>query len=65
MRADARDHVAEPGLGLEISNNAADNQIRPLKLEAKNWLFAGSDAGGKRAALFYTLIRTARRLTLS
>ena len=44
---------------LEISNNAAENQIRPLKLGAKNWLFAGSDAGGERAALFYTLIRTA------
>ena len=45
---------------LEISNNAAENQIRPLKLGAKNWLFAGSDAGGERAALFYTLIRTAK-----
>lgn len=44
---------------LEISNNAAENQIRPLKLGAKNWLFAGSDSGGRRAALFYTLIRTA------
>jgi transposase len=44
---------------LEISNNAAENLVRPLKLGAKNWLFAGSDAGGVRAALFYTLIRTA------
>ena len=44
---------------LEISNNAAENQVRPLKLGAKNWLFAGSDAGGRRAALFYTLIGTA------
>jgi hypothetical protein len=26
----------------------------------KNWLFAGSDSGGERAALFYTLIRTAK-----
>jgi hypothetical protein len=25
-----------------------------------NWLFAGSDAGGERAAIFYTLIRTAK-----
>jgi transposase len=45
---------------LEISNNAAENQIRPVKLGAKNWLFAGSDAGGERAATFYTLIRTAK-----
>jgi transposase len=44
---------------LEISNNAAENQIRPLKLGAKNWLFAGNDSGGRRAALFYTLTRTA------
>ena len=44
---------------LELSNNAAENQIRPVALGRKNWLFAGSDQGGERAALFYTLIRTA------
>jgi hypothetical protein len=44
---------------LEISNNAAENQIRPLALGRKNWLFAGSDSGGVRAAAFYTLMRTA------
>jgi transposase len=44
---------------LEISNNAVENQIRPIALGRKNWLFSGSDAGGQRAALFYTLIRTA------
>ena len=31
-----------------------------MALGRKNWLFAGSDTGGERAALFYTLIRTAR-----
>jgi transposase len=45
---------------LEISNNAAENAIRPLALGRKNWLFAGSDAGGERAAIFYTLIRSAK-----
>ncbi len=45
---------------LEISNNAAENQIRPVALGRKNWLFAGSDSGGVRAASFYTLIRTAK-----
>ena len=45
---------------LEISNNAAENQIRPVALGRKNWLFSGSDAGGVRAAAFYTLIRTCR-----
>ncbi len=45
---------------LEISNNAAENAIRPVALGRKNWLFAGSDAGGDRAAIFYTLIRSAK-----
>jgi hypothetical protein len=45
---------------LEISNNAAENAIRPVTLGRKNWLFAGSDAGGQRAAIFYTLIRSAK-----
>jgi transposase len=45
---------------LEISNNAAENQIRPVALGRKNWLFSGSDAGGARAAAFYTIIRTCR-----
>jgi transposase len=45
---------------LEISNNAAENQIRPVALGRKNWLFSGSDSGGERAAAFYTIIRTAR-----
>ena len=43
---------------MEISNNAVENAIRPLKLGSKNWLFVGSDAGGRRAAIFYTIIRT-------
>ena len=45
---------------LELSNNAAENAIRPVALGRKNWLFAGSDSGGERAALFYTLIRSAK-----
>jgi transposase len=45
---------------LEISNNAAENQIRPVALGRKNWLFSGSDSGGERAAAFYTIIRSAR-----
>ena len=45
---------------LEISNKAAANAIRPIALGRKNWLFAGSDAGGNRAAIFYTLIRSAK-----
>lgn len=45
---------------LEISNNAAENAIRPVAVGRKNWLFAGSDSGGDRAAILYTLIRTAK-----
>ena len=45
---------------LEISNNAAERAIRPLALGRKNYLFAGSDTGGDRAAAIYTLIETAK-----
>jgi transposase len=45
---------------LEMSNNAAERAIRPLALGRKNYLFAGSDDGGRRAAIVYTLIETAR-----
>jgi transposase len=45
---------------LEMTNNAAERAIRPLALGRKNYLFAGSDEGGRRAAIFYTLITTAR-----
>jgi transposase len=43
-----------------MSNNAAEREIRPLALGRKNWTFAGSDAGGQRAAAIYTLIQTAK-----
>ena len=33
---------------------------REIALGRKNWLFAGSNAGGERAAIFYTLIRSAK-----
>jgi transposase len=45
---------------LEMTNNAAERAIRPLCLGRKNWLFAGSDAGGQRAAVLYTIIETAK-----
>ena len=45
---------------LEMSNNAAERAIRPLVLGRKNYLFAGSDAGGRRAAVLYTIIETAK-----
>jgi hypothetical protein len=45
---------------LEMSNNAAERAIRPLTLGRKNYLFAGSDSGGIRAAAMYSLISTCR-----
>ncbi len=45
---------------LEIDNNAAERALRPVALGRKNFLFAGSDSGGERAAALYTLIGTAK-----
>src|SRR5262249_33223581 len=56
-RWDALNRYIEDGR-LEISNNAVENQIRPPAVGRRNWLFAGSDSGGVRAATFYTIIRT-------
>ena len=43
-----------------IDNNAAERSMRPMTLGRKNWLFAGSDAGGERAAAIYSLAETAK-----
>jgi transposase len=45
---------------LDICNNAAERAIRPLALGRKNWMFAGADSGGERAAVMYTIIETAK-----
>jgi transposase len=45
---------------IEIDNNPVERAIRPIALGRKNWLFAGSDAGGTRAAAIASLIATAR-----
>ncbi len=42
-----------------LSNNAAERALRGIALGRKAWLFAGSDRGGQRAAVMFTLIRTA------
>ena len=41
---------------LEIDNNLVENQIRPVALGRKNYLFAGSQKGAERAAMFYSLL---------
>jgi transposase len=45
---------------IEIDNNAAERSIRDAALGRKNWLFAGSDAGGERAAAIYSLLGSAK-----
>src|SRR3546814_1040502 len=45
---------------LAIDNNPAERALRGIALGRKNYLFAGSDAGGERAAAIYSLIETAR-----
>lgn len=45
---------------VEIDNNAAERALRAVALGRKNYLFAGSDAGGQRAAALYSLIGTAK-----
>jgi len=49
----------EDGL-LEIDNSAAERALRAVALGRKNFLFAGSDCGGERAAAMYTLIGSAK-----
>jgi len=44
---------------IEIDNNTAERSIRPIVLGRRNYLFAGSDAGGQRAANIYSLIGSA------
>jgi transposase len=43
-----------------LSNNAAERGVRGIALGRKSWLFCGSDRGGQRAALMYSLIVTAK-----
>jgi transposase len=43
-----------------LTNNAAERALRGIALGRKSWLFCGSDRGGERAAIIYTLIATAR-----
>jgi len=43
-----------------MTNNAAERAVRGIAMGRKNWTFAGSDSGGRRAAAIYTLIETCK-----
>ena len=49
---------------IEIDNNAAERALRAVALGRKNYLFAGSDAGGVRAAAIYSLVGSAKLMGL-
>jgi len=46
---------------VELCNNLVENAIRPTKLGAKNWMFFGSERGGRLAAVAFTLIENCKR----
>ena len=46
---------------LAIDNNAAERAIRPITIGRKNYLTLGSDAGGRTAAILYSLVASAKR----
>ncbi len=58
-RTDAFTRFLEDGR-ICLSNNAAERALRGIALGRKAWLFAGSDRGGQRAAVMFTLIQTAK-----
>lgn len=45
---------------IPVSNNMAENSIRPFTVGRKNWLFSGSPKGADASALVYSLIETAK-----
>jgi len=49
---------------LAIDNNATERALRGVAVGRKNWLFTGSEAGGRRAAALYSLVESCRRLHL-
>ena len=58
-RWDSLTHVLRDGR-VCIDNSAAERAMRPIAIGRRNWTFAGSDAGGARAAAIYSLIESAK-----
>lgn len=46
--------------GVEIDNNTAERALRAIAIGRKNYLFAGADSGGERAATIYSLVGSAK-----
>jgi hypothetical protein len=50
---------------LELSNNCAENAIRPIALGRKNWIHIGSEEAGPRVAAIVSIVETCRRLKIA
>jgi transposase len=50
---------------LEIDNNGAERSLRGIAVGRKNWLFFGSDNGGRTAAILTSFIETCKRLEVN
>jgi transposase len=50
---------------LEIDNNRAERALRRIAIGRKNWMFAGSDEGGSRAAILYSLVASCASLKVN
>jgi hypothetical protein len=60
---DALQRFVEDGR-LAIDNNRAENQLRVVAVGRKNWLFAGSFEGARRAALLYSLVQSCKLIDI-
>ena len=49
---------------LSIDNNGAENQLRVIAVGRRNWLFAGSFEGARRAALLYSLVQSCKLINV-
>ena len=61
---DALQRFVEDG-HFRIDNNGAENQLRGVAIGRKNWLFAGSFEGARRAALLYSLVQSCTLIDVS
>jgi transposase len=49
---------------LELSNNLAENSMRPLVVGRKNWIYVGSQQAGPKVAAILSIVESCRRLKL-
>jgi len=49
---------------LAIDNNASERAVKPVAIGRRNWLFAGSEGGGRTAAVLFSLVSTCRALKM-